>query len=120
MGELYSVFQLTFFIDNNWKTENVFYIGDLSKTDTLNDWRFKPVSGKRIQAQFLGCTTISFLIVYPVKISDHISLIKKGCQDNCAPKIKEDMDLISDHENMKAAFYLAMRKSSKRRKYLVT
>lgn len=51
--ELWSEFERELFDGFVWKTEIVYYKGDLSKVDLKNDWRFKEVPKRRKEMKFL-------------------------------------------------------------------
>ena len=58
-----------------WIKELRFFMGDLSKEDFKNDWRFCEVDKKRKQVKFLGLAETEFPVRFPL-ILDNGTIIE--------------------------------------------
>lgn len=50
---LYSIFLNTYFVNDAWVSEKIYYLGNCSKW-SADDWRICEVQGKKLEAIFLG------------------------------------------------------------------
>lgn len=71
---IWTVFENEFLIEINsekvWKSEHIFYMGDLTLTETKSDSRFKEVKGKRREMKILGVARMVYPVKYPVLLTN--------------------------------------------------
>jgi len=80
---IYSIFESSYLRQNDiLKTKELvyeyhFYMGDFSTLEIVDDWRFKKISGKRMESKFLGIASIeSFPLNYPFTLNNGKILLK--------------------------------------------
>lgn len=68
---LYTIFKTSYVNGTDWKTEYLFYQGNLGwYVDTKTDSRFCAIEGKRKKAELLGYAYITFPVIYPIELND--------------------------------------------------